>query len=615
MDAFLLVLFRLTGARRSGSPASTISRMTQAHWSRRERQRRCRFTPTVVGTWQYKIQVTDKNGSVQSTVHSFTCTESARNGFVEVSKTDPRFFAFSDRTPFVTPLVTVQHIRSQGDLEGTIAKLGQGGVRFIRWFPTTGRRRHQSVRRSDPVELELWRQLPCRRPGHGTRQAVELLALLLLGPAGALDRRRTISAVVPRQVSGEQVLAVSVGDSPPIVVCSPTNAQHSGCTARQSGWNDYAVTFTADSTGSPPLYIRGLYVSTDAPAPYDQVRSGSVRINEVSLQRDETGSGGWGPNLVSRGDADTWRYVDQNQAAIMDQLLTESEAAGGLSQVDPVPSRTTASSTSTMRTANWPTGRTATGGLVPTTFMRGMVRWCAGCNKPTCATSWPAGPYSPAIHSLEFVNESDLLRPGASSRPHVRQVRRRERRTSDPHQQLILWLLGGWLLQGPGLWGKYLDYSDQHWYANRDSHDDAADQHDLGRYCRQCAPVLLAVQAVCCSRWRLCQAIRAVGRPGWPFQAPRPQDPAIAAETTGTYYHKKVWAHVGLLGYTWTASGIRDCLMRRERQRFLTLRTTCTRFIRPTRNLWPASCSATAAMSNWARTWREPASSAAPARV
>ena len=110
--------------------AGTLAPQGKAQW-------RCRFTPAVVGTWQYKIQVTDKNGTVESAVHSFTCTESDRKGFVGVSKTDPRFFAFSDGTPFVTPLVTVQHIRGQGDMTGTIARLGQGGIHLIRWFPTT----------------------------------------------------------------------------------------------------------------------------------------------------------------------------------------------------------------------------------------------------------------------------------------------------------------------------------------------------------------------------------------------------------------------------------------------------------------------------------------------
>ena len=46
---------------------------------------RCRFTPEITGTWQYKIRATDADGTSESTVHQFACTPSSNKGFVRTS--------------------------------------------------------------------------------------------------------------------------------------------------------------------------------------------------------------------------------------------------------------------------------------------------------------------------------------------------------------------------------------------------------------------------------------------------------------------------------------------------------------------------------------------------
>ena len=59
-----------------------------------------RFSPDEVGTWQYYIKAQDKTGSTQSDSHYFTVTPSESHGFIQVSKTDPRYFEYSDGTYF-----------------------------------------------------------------------------------------------------------------------------------------------------------------------------------------------------------------------------------------------------------------------------------------------------------------------------------------------------------------------------------------------------------------------------------------------------------------------------------------------------------------------------------
>ena len=65
-----------------------------------------RFAPEVQGTWQYRVRAQDASTYpkwVESETHSFVAggATSGNHGFVEVSKTDSRYFAFSDGTPFV----------------------------------------------------------------------------------------------------------------------------------------------------------------------------------------------------------------------------------------------------------------------------------------------------------------------------------------------------------------------------------------------------------------------------------------------------------------------------------------------------------------------------------
>jgi hypothetical protein len=65
---------------------------------------RARFTPEIAGEWHYKIRIVDASGTSEGPVQRFMVMASNRKGFIRVSQTDPRFFEFSDGTPFVTPL-------------------------------------------------------------------------------------------------------------------------------------------------------------------------------------------------------------------------------------------------------------------------------------------------------------------------------------------------------------------------------------------------------------------------------------------------------------------------------------------------------------------------------
>ena len=53
-----------------------------------------RFAPTQTGTWQYKLRVTDKDGTATSGSQTFVCTASPGKGFVRAAPADSRYLQF-----------------------------------------------------------------------------------------------------------------------------------------------------------------------------------------------------------------------------------------------------------------------------------------------------------------------------------------------------------------------------------------------------------------------------------------------------------------------------------------------------------------------------------------
>lgn len=111
---------------------------------------RVRFAPTRPGDWQYRLRVQDASicGEaerpcrrwVESAVGRFTA-EPARpgqHGFVRVSRTDPRYFEYSDGTPFIG-LGHQTSFGSTTSVEDDFDRYEQNGVTLLRtWMSATG---------------------------------------------------------------------------------------------------------------------------------------------------------------------------------------------------------------------------------------------------------------------------------------------------------------------------------------------------------------------------------------------------------------------------------------------------------------------------------------------
>ncbi len=536
----------------SGGTAALLP-VGQADW-------RCRFAPDISGTWRYRVRATDAGGTTESAEGQFTCVPSAKKGFIRVSESDSRFFEYADGTPFVTPLINTEQgnpFNSLAGIRDAIRKMGENGVRFVRWFPTGEGANYFVAPFGDTISIN-W--------GFGsswsTAEGPDTAAGKLFSLKPYYYSSQTLPVVpgaryrmsLRASVTGDRVLRVQLGNlsGGTVDVCASTNAHHKAvgqtCTITQDGWHNYEVVVTIPSSGVSTLSVgvRGLYVSSDAPAPFNVVQDGSIRIHSIQFQRDETGNGDWGGNLLTRSDPDTHSYVDQRSAAKLDEIFRLSEAYGvyhklplfhkndgilGMFQPDGT-------------VGDWDNNNFYSDeGQAARWYEEAYVRYFVA--------RWS---YSTALHSLELGNENNFDGKAQASAFAIARVVR----DTSPRHILMSNSFWGWWVES--FWthpefGYLMDYSDKHWYANESGSYCNGD----GEKCELISNVWddsAAYVRECWTRFREYEAAYDYDKPivrgegGIAQSGTQPQHVAMAADFTGIYYHKKLWAHVGVLGAT-----------------------------------------------------------------
>ncbi|MCX7841196.1 MAG: DUF5060 domain-containing protein, partial [Anaerolineae bacterium] len=100
-----------------------------------------RFAPQRLGTWRYRVRVTDASGTAQSAEGVFNVVPSTlphNRGFIRLSTTAPGYFEYSDGTPFIG----VGHgegftdWRFTYDVDERLARLESGRVNLTRTWMT-----------------------------------------------------------------------------------------------------------------------------------------------------------------------------------------------------------------------------------------------------------------------------------------------------------------------------------------------------------------------------------------------------------------------------------------------------------------------------------------------
>jgi hypothetical protein len=512
---------------------------------------RCRFSPESPGTWHYKIQATDACGTVETSIYPFDCVPSDRHGFVRVSASDSRFFEFSDGTPFITPLVSLEEgnpFNTLSQIRENVRKLGESGVRFVRWFPTSeganffvspyaGNMRinwafGDGWLVSDPVDTVAGKKFSFRPYFYSTQSL----------PAVAGDRYRLSFRA---NVQGEQVLRAQLADvsGGGLDICSTTSTYHESqgghCDYRQDGWHDYSIEITNSNESALSVAIRGLYVSSDAPAPYNNIQAGGLGVHSIRLQRNEGSE--WGPNLLTHSDPDSYGFVDQRAAARLDEILRLSEQYG-VNHKLPVFHKN-----DEILNRFLPDGSVGEWDSLSRNFYSAegqASRWYQQAYTRYFIARWS---YSTALHSLELANENHLTpesnEAGFAFAELVRNL--------SPRPILISNSFWGYFVESffadPER-GHLLDYGDQHWYASASETDPEFISNtwdDSAAYVRECYNQFKEY-----AQWFDYRKPIVRGEGGVAEVGTQPQHPEIAAEPMGVYYHKKLWAHIGVLGYT-----------------------------------------------------------------
>jgi hypothetical protein len=510
---------------------------------------RCRFTPPTAGTWHYRMQATDAAGTAESAIYSFAVDESDRKGFVGVSAQDPRFFEFSDGTAFTTPLISLEEgnpLNSLARIRQNIPKLGQNGIRFVRWFPTGEGANYFVAPFSDAIRINWafgdgWSVPAPVDSASGKKFSYRPYFYSTQAVPGMAGQRYRLS--FRAEVVGEKALRAQIGNISGAVldICSANSTYHEAnggqCDYKQDGWHDYAIEVTNPADANLSIGVRGLYVSPDAPAPYNNVQAGDIGVHSVVLQRYE--EDGWGPNLLTRSDPDTFGFVDQPAAARLDEIFWLSEQYGVYHKL-PLFHKNDAILNRIM--ANGATG--APDSLCTQFYSdEGQAsRWYQRAYARYFIARWS---YSPALHSVELANENHLTPQSYEAAFALAQFVR----DTSPRHILLSNSFWGYFVSdffaNPEK-GHLLDYGDKHWYACQDDTEHELISNtwdDSAAYVRECQNRFREYAEAYGYRRPLVRGEGGVAQSGT-----GPQHPEIIKETKGVYYHKKLWAQVGGLG-------------------------------------------------------------------
>jgi hypothetical protein len=494
---------------------------------------RCRVMAETPGTYQYAVRVTDANGTTESRGQTFAAAASDQPGYV---RTNGKFFEFANGAPFPYLLVNAEEGSPFGTLSAmqqNIPLLGSHGVRFVRWWPVDNSA-HYTVSPYGGDLRAYWRfgpawtawdevdtangDLLARRHYYYTAQTVP-------GVPGATHRLQ-----VRARADGEQVLRLEVVglDSPTVDICAPENTQHQTCDYRLAGWQSYTINGRA-TAAQLTVALRGLYVNADAPTPYGIVREGRIRTGQVTLQRDEDGA--LGPNLLYHGAPDTHEAVDAVGAARLDEWFKLAEQHG-------VYARMTLFHKEDAALASLQADGTVGPANQANFYSSPVARMYQAAYIRYFMARWG---YSPALHSVEMANEQDINQASYEAGwNYARLVCQYA-----PRPILVASSFWGWwngnYFQDP-VNGDLLDHGDKHWFANQGAENPELISHtwaDTVANVRECRQRL--------SEYGYSKPILR-GETGVAVTTTQPQDPRIVEEPTGTYYHKQVWTHVGILG-------------------------------------------------------------------
>ena len=429
-----------------------------------------RFAPNEIGSWTYQIEITDASGTTTVTGPNLAfnviySTNSNNHGFIRVSQSDPRYFEFSDGTPFIGvgpgPII--------GDLNYTdsqIAMIGNGGANFTRmwmsgmnvagssWAPWTG---------GIPYDGNF--------PGSGLTTDEEygdgIYSLSLTGGTNQTGVACSFYGFTGINASVKQNTNYRIF----IRLKSVGVTGMGGFTFRPGvGWPDNCNTFAPQS---PPVAydrgtkdwhaVTGVWNSGNRTTlgntliTLENTTGGKVYVDEVSW-REDLGAGKYGPEVLPRSKFNVQNYFSQEPSFQWDYGLDEL-AKRGMYQKIVIEEK----------------GDFSYNHISPYGFgysYGAQIEELGGAPQRYQEFFWryliARFGYSRAVHSFEYVNEDA---PGSLAMPNAMA---QYMDSIDPQKHLAttsFWYCSpftycNWGNAGPGRTYSSIDYADAHAYVN-----------------------------------------------------------------------------------------------------------------------------------------------------
>ncbi|MDH4238102.1 MAG: DUF5060 domain-containing protein [Phycisphaerae bacterium] len=281
---------------------------------------KARFAPARTGTYSTAAALRDKSGTIHSQTVKFDCTPSSKKGFIRAGRKNPRFFEFTEGTPF---FAIGQNLAFIGEgqyvnltkAEQIFEKLSRNGANFLRIWTCC-----QDWAMAIEAKKSAWDRSWSRRkiivpiPGSeddpSPRKCVKLEgdgASIEVSPSHPVALRPGTSYVLTGQFMADGPTALRVN-------LSHANGQQTFDVAPKGKWQKFKIEF---STGQNDFFLGRLAISL--------VGSGSVWLDNLSLK--ETAGGAellWEAN-VNRPIRGVYNQLD---CFMLDKLIESAEQNG-----------------------------------------------------------------------------------------------------------------------------------------------------------------------------------------------------------------------------------------------------------------------------------------------
>lgn len=292
-----------------------------------------RYAPTELGSHSVKINIKDASGTTSYTVGNFTSTSSSNKGFIQVSKSDPRYFEYQDGSLF-WPVGPV--LNESTNVSGTtnfkrfwFGGLGIYSTNWARWKNSSELHGNEGFM----TALTYYDRYPSSELSHymsypnGTKIWISDYLDDCCGPVFKNStnyqlkiRLKVTSISGPKTAGKPWGLSVKrhgwVGNdaAPDLSAKTPLIPYIQA----PRDWHSIVTRFNTGSTGTTDTHL-SIYL--------ENITGGEAFIDELSI-REVLADGSLGPEIIRNPKADMHKYVEQRPAQLVDDMIATGKANG-----------------------------------------------------------------------------------------------------------------------------------------------------------------------------------------------------------------------------------------------------------------------------------------------